>query len=72
MRYKNIRVVIYPQDHWPPHIHVLAPGCEAKFTLDPIDCYFCRGFKESFIKATTKYLKEKQNLLLEAWIEYQK
>ena len=29
----GLRVVIYPNDHRPAHIHVLGNGCEAVFNL---------------------------------------
>jgi hypothetical protein len=28
-----MRVVIYPNDHRPAHVHVIGPGCEAVFDL---------------------------------------
>jgi len=71
LRYKNIKIIIYPLDHNPAHVHVIAPGCEAKFILDPVECYFCRGFKEKFIREMEIYLESKNELLMEAWNEYQ-
>ncbi len=29
----NLRVVIYPHDHLPEHVHVIGPDCEAVFEL---------------------------------------
>jgi hypothetical protein len=29
-----LRVVIYPNDHRPPHLHVIGSGCEAVFRLN--------------------------------------
>jgi Domain of unknown function (DUF4160) len=29
----NLRVVIYPNDHRPSHVHVIGKGCEAVFNL---------------------------------------
>jgi uncharacterized protein (DUF4415 family) len=26
--YRNIRVIVYPKDHLPPHVHVIGPGFE--------------------------------------------
>lgn len=28
IRYKHLRLVVYPNDHPPPHCHVLGPGWE--------------------------------------------
>jgi hypothetical protein len=33
-RYQGLRVVIYPNDHRPPHVHVIGRGCEAVFRLN--------------------------------------
>ena len=29
-RVQGLRVVIYTNDHWPPHVHVIGPGIEAR------------------------------------------
>lgn len=33
LRIDGLRVVIYPNDHRPPHVHVQGGGCEAVFVL---------------------------------------
>ena len=33
LRLGSLRVVIYPNDHEPPHVHLLGPGCRAKIRL---------------------------------------
>ena len=32
-RFDGLRVVIYPNDHEPEHVHVIGGGCEAVFLL---------------------------------------
>lgn len=32
-RFSGLRVVIYPNDHRPAHVHVIGDGCEAVFRL---------------------------------------
>jgi hypothetical protein len=32
-RVRGLRVVIYSNDHWPPHVHVVGPDREAKIAL---------------------------------------
>jgi len=34
LRIGNLRVVIYPNDHRPAHVHVIGPGPEASFYLN--------------------------------------
>jgi hypothetical protein len=33
LRLRRLRVVIYPNDHRPAHVHVIGNGCEAVFAL---------------------------------------
>ena len=33
-RIDGLRVVIYPNDHRPAHVHVIGDGCEAVFNLN--------------------------------------
>ena len=41
LRFEGLRVVIYPNDHHPAHVHVIGRGCEALFNLNcpngPVD-----------------------------------
>ena len=62
---------VYPKDHSPPHVHVLGPNQEAKFSLEPIECFYSRGFSERALREIKEYLKDKKKFLLEAWNEYQ-
>jgi hypothetical protein len=32
-RFAGLRVVIYPNDHRPAHVHVIGKGCEVVFNL---------------------------------------
>ncbi len=36
-RFHGFRVVVYPNDHRPAHVHVMGKGCEAVFRLNPPD-----------------------------------
>ena len=33
-RFDGLRVVVYPNDHRPAHVHVMGKGCEAVFKLN--------------------------------------
>lgn len=67
----NLRVVVYPKDHNPPHVHVIGPDGEAKFALKDFECLFVRGFSKSDIRQMKAFLREHKNLLEEAWDDYQ-
>jgi hypothetical protein len=71
-RVRNLRFCVFPLDHGPPHVHVLAPGAEAKFRLDDFTCIASYGFRKSAIEEIVQFSKVHQNLLWEAWYENQK
>jgi hypothetical protein len=35
MRVEGLRIVVYPNDHRPAHVHAIGNGCEAVFDLNP-------------------------------------
>ncbi len=67
----NLRVVIYPKDHQPPHVHVIGPDGEAKFELKNFECIFVRGFSKGDVRRMKTFLRERKTLLKEAWDDYQ-
>ena len=62
--------MIYPKDHQPPHVHVLGPGAEAKFSLEDLKCFYSRGFSDKAIVGIESFLKTKKELLRDALREY--
>jgi hypothetical protein len=34
LRFDGLRLVVYPNDHEPAHVHVIGRGCEALFNLN--------------------------------------
>lgn len=67
--YRNIKFVIYSKDHPPAHIHAISPNGEAKIELGSLECFFCRGYSQRDLKMIINLVKEKQDILLEAWDE---
>lgn len=37
IRHNNLRLVIYPNDHGPPHVHVVGPDFEVKVDLHSLE-----------------------------------
>ncbi len=68
----NLRIVIYPKDHEPAHVHVMGPDGEAKFDIRTMECIENHGFSEKSLRRTREYLIARKSSLLEAWHEYQK
>jgi len=72
LRTSNVRIVVYPKDHNPPHVHVIGPRAEAKFRIEDLECYFNRGFSKKQLSRIKEFLKDKVDLCMEAWSEYEK
>ena len=70
-RTRNLRVVIYPRDHLPPHVHVIGPDVEAKFEILTLECISSNGFAGSELERIRYYLSERQEQLMEKWNAYQ-
>lgn len=71
IRFKNIRFVIVPGDHGYPHVHVLGKNAEAKFRLDKVECLENKGFSKKALNEIEKQVVKYQELLLEAWDDWQ-
>jgi hypothetical protein len=73
LRFDGLRVVIYPNDHRPAHVHVIGAGSEAVFSLGcpygPVEVRENYGFRSGQIlkieAALTEYLRD----LCQAWEE---
>jgi hypothetical protein len=65
------RVVIYPNDHRPAHVHVIANGCEAVFKLNcldgPPDLRENYGFTQSALTKIKAAITSKLVQLCEEW-----
>jgi len=71
LRFGGLRVVIYPNDHRPAHVHVIGRGREAVFALN---CPEGPGeFRENYrfsrreISRISVVLKERLEELCQAW-----
>ncbi|TXF97515.1 DUF4160 domain-containing protein [Massilia arenae] len=65
------RVVIYPNDHRPAHIHVIGNGCEAVFRLNcphgPPDLRENHGFTRSALSKILAQLAKNLTVLCTQW-----
>ncbi|SEP50613.1 DUF4160 domain-containing protein [Methylobacterium currus] len=71
LRIGSLRVVIYPNDHRPPHVHVIGEGCEAVFNLNcpggPVEIRENHGFSFKRALAIARALEENLAHLCEEW-----
>ena len=67
---KNLKIYIYPNDHIPPHIHVVGPDCEAKINIQTLECFANYGFSKRDIRRISAFIEDNIDLIREAWEEY--
>ena len=71
LRFGRFKFIIYPKDHAPAHIHVVAGTAEAKFDLKTGKCIAAWGFAEHTLKHLQRIVRDNSDLLLEAWKDYE-
>lgn len=67
----GLRVVIYPNDHRPAHVHIVGNGCEAVFNLQcpdgPVNLRENYGFTRSELTKIASELTVYLAVLCEHW-----
>lgn len=73
LRFFGLRVVIYPNDHKPAHVHVIGNGCEAVFKLNcpegPPELRENYGFSSKDLGDIAEELAKHMGVLCEKWRE---
>ncbi|TNH37775.1 DUF4160 domain-containing protein [Paracoccus haeundaensis] len=73
LRFDGLRVVIYPDDHRPAHVHVIGAGGEAVFILNcpdgPPELREVYGFSRRIVVRIQKDLAAHLATLCPAWSE---
>jgi len=71
LRFGGLRVVVYPNDHRPAHVHVIGQGNEAVFEMDsPAAEVTLRenyGFSRRDLATIKRVLLQNLEVLLDAW-----
>ena len=71
LRFGGLRVVIYPNDHRPAHVHVMGRGCEAVFNLNcsagPAELRENYRFSRRALGRIQQALSARLSELCEAW-----
>jgi len=67
----GLRVVVYPNDHRPAHVHVQGKGCEAVFNLvcpnGPSELRENYGFSQKELTRISDALQDHLTMLCNAW-----
>ena len=73
-RFDGFRVVVYPNDHRPAHVHVIGNECEAVFRLNcpdgPVELWEDYGATRSQIKGFERELMKNLSQLCGAWEKF--
>jgi hypothetical protein len=67
IREAGYRVMMYFNDHNPPHVHVFSAEKEARVTLDPIELKTNLGFNTHEVRDILDIIERHQAELLAAW-----
>jgi hypothetical protein len=71
LRLDGLRVVVYPNDHRPAHVHVIGPGGEAAFILNcpdgPVSLRESFGFAGRVLRSVEAELNAALPRLCEVW-----
>lgn len=74
LRYRGLRIMIYLNDHAPPHVHVLGSGAHAKFDLfcDLGQVQFKEGYGFTMKQSNDmgQFLTNHIKALCTAWSQY--
>ena len=71
LRFGRFKFVIFPMDHRPAHVHVIAADAEAKFELMSGKCIAAAGFTQKTLNQLEEIVRRNSDLLLDAWREYE-
>jgi hypothetical protein len=69
VRQDGYQLIIFTNDHPPPHVHVRHSGRVARARLKPIEILHNSGYNARELSKIRAIVEEHQALLLEAWFE---
>jgi hypothetical protein len=67
LRLDGLRIVVYPNDHRPEHVHVIGPDWEVVIDLISLDIREAVGCAERAARCALRLAVEHRETLLEAW-----
>lgn len=67
LRIDGLRVVIYPNDHPPAHVHVLGPGWVVVINLVGLEVREAIGCDERDARQVVRLVAGHREILMDAW-----
>jgi hypothetical protein len=68
-KYNGIKIEIYPNDHVPPHFHIVSNGNNASLAIDDCRVLENSGFSTKVIKNIQNWFLHSKDRLIEVWNE---
>lgn len=65
----GFQVMVFTNDHWPPHMHVFKAGTEAVISLAPVSIRENYRMPPKNLRKAVDIVTENQDILLQAWRE---
>ena len=73
LRFRGLRVILYANDHWPPHVHVVGPDRAAKIALGSEGDYptivVNEGLSRRQLAEALSQIHQNRELLRQRWRE---
>ena len=69
LRESGVEVVIYLNDHQPPHVHAFEGSGDAKINLNPVEVVQVWRMSKATSRKAKRVVVERQDYLLEKWEE---
>lgn len=69
LRQDGYQVMIFANDHLPPHVHVRRAGSVARIRLDPVEVLHNQGYNVRELGQIMAIVSQHQAALLLAWKE---
>lgn len=67
---QKLRIVVFTNDHFPPHFHVITDRYNAKFTIDSCDFISSKGqIKDRHKKIIREWHVNNKNELMRVWLK---
>lgn len=67
LRVEGLRIVVYPNDHPPAHVHVIGPGWVVVVNLIGLELREAIGCNEAEARRVLRLVAAHRAALLEAW-----
>ena len=69
-RFKSLKFKIWPNDHAPPHVHVIGPDSHTKVNIESLEIVSSYGFSANDLRIIQQQIFKRKIKILEKWEHY--